>query len=191
MAAFPRDQFDEIPRDIDRVGAHRAPGKPGRGWVAFAWAALATGVLVVVGLFALAALDSRFELPVFAPETPSATPSETIVETADPVTDPSTLDDALRDGLTIAVLNATGTEGLSNVAGDQIADAGWPNPSRAAADVTDDTETIVYYSSEEYEGVARGIMELIGAADVSLSDAFPATVVTVVLGSDYEPPAGG
>jgi hypothetical protein len=63
MASFPRDQFDDVPDGDGRVGAHRAPPRRGRGWIAFAWAALATGVLVIVGLFVLSRVDSSFELP--------------------------------------------------------------------------------------------------------------------------------
>lgn len=191
MASFPRDQFDDLPHDTDRVGAHRAPRKRGRGWIAFGWATLATAVLVVGGLFALSLFDSRFELPIFpAPsETPSETP--TVIETAVPITDPTTVDPALMETLTISVLNGTTTQGLSNQAGDQIAAAGWPDPSRAAASNTAETETIVYYGSPEYEGIARGLMLLVGAVDVRLSDAFPTATITVVLGSDYVPPAAG
>jgi len=191
MASFPRDQFDAIPNDVDRVGAHRAPRKRGRGWIAFGWATLATAVLVVGGLFALSLFDPRFELPIFPGE--SATPSDTptVIQTAEPVTDPTTLDPALLETLTISVLNGTPTQGLSNQAADQIAAAGWPDPSRAAASDTSETETYVYYPSAEYEGVARGIMQLVGAVDVRLSDAFPTATITVVLGADYVPPAAG
>lgn len=191
MASFPRDQFDAIPNDVDRVGAHRAPRKRGRGWIAFGWATLATAVLVVGGLFALSLFDPRFELPIFPGE--SATPSDTptVIQTAEPVTDPTTLDPALLETLTISVLNGTPTQGLSNQAADQIAAAGWPDPSRAGASDTSETETYVYYPSAEYEGVARGIMQLVGAVDVRLSDAFPTATITVVLGADYVPPAAG
>jgi hypothetical protein len=191
MASFPRDQFDEIPNDVDRVGAHRAPRKRGRGWIAFGWAVLATAVLVVGGLFALSLFDPKFELPFIPGE--SATPSETptVIQTAEPVTDPTTVDPALMQTLTISVLNGTPTQGLSNQAADQIAAAGWPDPSRAAASDTSETETYVYYPSAEYEGIARGIMQLVGAVDVRLSDAFPTATVTVVLGADYVPPAAG
>ena len=47
---FPRDRFDSIPHGIDRVGAHRAPARRGAKWIAFGWAALATVVLVAVGI---------------------------------------------------------------------------------------------------------------------------------------------
>jgi len=190
MASFPRDRFDDIPTGIDRVGAHRAPRPRGRGWIAFLWAVVATIVLVVAGLFAVSLYDPNFKLP-FAGETPTPEPTETVVETAAPVTDPTTLDPAYLETLTIAVLNGTPTQGLSNAAGDQIAAAGWPNPSRAAASANDEEATYVYYASVEDEGVARGIMELIGAADVRLSDAFPTSKITVVLGADYQPPAAG
>ena len=190
MASFPRDRFDDIPTDVDRVGAHRAPRKRGRGWIAFAWAVLATAVLVVVGLFALSAFDPRFELP-FGEETPTPSATPTTVETAEPVTDPSTLDPAYLSALTVSVLNGTPTTGLSNTAADQIAAAGWPNPSRASASNTAEPTTIVYYSSADDEGVARGIAQLVGATQVQLSDAFPTAAITVVLGADYVAPAAG
>jgi hypothetical protein len=101
------------------------------------------------------------------------------------------LDPALLETITISVLNGTPTQGLSNLAADQIAAAGWPDPSRAAASDTAETETYVYYPSAEYEGAARGIMQLIGAVDVRMSDAFPTATITVVLGADYVPPAAG
>jgi len=191
MASFPRDQFDDVPHDVDRVGAHRAPRRRGRGWIAFGWATLATAVLVVAGLFALTLFDPKFEVPFLpaASETPTETP--TVIPTAEPVTDPTTLDPAFLDTITISVLNGTPTQGLSNLAADQIAAAGWPDPSRAAASDATETETYVYYPSAEYEGVARGIMQVVGAVDVRMSDAFPTATITVVLGADYVPPAAG
>src|ERR1019366_5658749 len=53
MANFRTDQFDNLPENVDRVGAHRGPKVKGRGWIAFAWAVLATAVLVVGGLYVL------------------------------------------------------------------------------------------------------------------------------------------
>src|SRR6218665_3204558 len=121
MASFPRDRFDDLPTDVDRVGAHRAPGKRGRGWARFGWGVLAPAVPTVAGIFALSLLVSRFELPFADGETPTPSASETVVETAAPVTDPSTLDPAYLAALTISVLNGTPTSGLSNTAADQIA----------------------------------------------------------------------
>jgi hypothetical protein len=193
MANFPRDQFDDIPEDLHRVGAHRAPAKKGRGWFAFLWAILATVILVAGGLFALSRLDPRFSLdiPLFQPaETPTPTPTPT--PTAEPVTDPvgfSTENPELWAALTVSVLNGTPTQGLANVAGDQLAAAGWPDPARANASARDEEATIIYYSSEEYEGVARGMAQLLGVTEVELSEAFPGATITIVLGADYNPPA--
>ncbi len=191
MASFPRDRFDEIPSDIQRVGAHRVPRPRGRGWVRFGWAVLATAVLVVAGLFAYSLYDPSFHVPFTGQQTepPVETPTED--PTAEPVTDPTTIDPEVLAQLTIAVLNGTPTQGLSNTAADQIAKAGWPDPSRAAASNQAETETIVYYGDPADEGYARGIMQLIGAADARLSDAFPTASITIVLGSDYAPPAAG
>ena len=52
------------------------------------------------------------------------------------MTDPTTLDPAFLQTITISVLNGTPTQGLSNLAADQIAAAGWPDPARAAASDT-------------------------------------------------------
>jgi hypothetical protein len=193
MATFPRDQFDDIPEDLHRVGAHRAPAKKGRGWFAFLWAILATVILVAGGLFALSRFDSRFalDIPLFQPEE-TPTPTPTPIQTADPVTDPvawSTENPELWAALTVSVLNGTPTQGLANLAGDQLVAAGWPDPARANASVRDEEATIVYYSSEDYEGVARGIAQQLGVTEVELSEAFPGATVTVVLGADYVPPA--
>ncbi|QNO37967.1 LytR C-terminal domain-containing protein [Protaetiibacter sp. SSC-01] len=188
MASFPRDRFDDIPGGVDRVGAHRAPGRRGRGWIGFGWAVLATAVLTVAGLFLLSTFDPTFKLP-FAQETPTPTPTPTVVETAEPITDPLAVDPEYLGQLTLAVLNGTPTQGLSNTAGDQIAAAGWPNPSRASASNTEEPTTIVYFSNPDDEGIARGIAQLVGASDVQLSDAFPIAAITVVLGEDYVPPA--
>ncbi|MGH1549227.1 hypothetical protein ACRAWB_08665 [Leifsonia poae] len=54
---FPRDRFDEIPEDLTRVGAHRAPRPKGRGWIAVGWAVLATLVLVGAGIFGLSLVN--------------------------------------------------------------------------------------------------------------------------------------
>ena len=94
MASFPRDQFDDIPDDLVRVGAHRATAKKGRGWLNLLWAILAVAVLILVGLFALSRLDpTNFPLPIFNQQTPTPTPTPT--PTATPVTDPKTVPAAI------------------------------------------------------------------------------------------------
>ncbi|MEO8262560.1 MAG: LytR C-terminal domain-containing protein [Pseudolysinimonas sp.] len=190
MASFPQDPFDVVPADLKRVGAHRAPRKRGRGAIAFAWAALATGVLVIGGLYGLSRVDPNisFELPNFGgSEDPVAAPSPS-VSTVPPVTDPATVDPAL--ALSLSVFNASSAEGLQNTAGDAIVAAGWPNPARANSTARDIAETVVYYSSAAYEGIARGMVQLLGVGSVQLSDAYPGAPVTIVVGQDYATVAG-
>jgi hypothetical protein len=187
MANFPQDQFDQVPVELKRVGAHRGPRPRGRGAIAFAWAALATGVLVVAGLYGLSRLDPTFTfaLPDFGGGgggEPSAAPSAS-TEVVAPVTDPTTVDPAL--ALSISVFNASPADGLQNTAGDAILAAGWPDPARATADQRDKETTVVYYRSAEFEGIARGLAQLLGVGTVQLSDAFLGAPVTIVVGADY------
>jgi hypothetical protein len=187
MANFPQDQFDEVPTELKRVGAHRAPLPRGRGAIAFAWAALATGVLVVAGLYGLSRLDPNFTfaLPDFGGSgngDPAATPSTSASAVA-PVTDPTTVDPAL--GLSISVLNGSSTDGLQNTAADAILNAGWPDPARANATTRELETTVIYYRSTEFEGIALGLAQLLGVGTIQLSDAFLGAPVTIVVGGDY------
>jgi hypothetical protein len=185
MASFPPDQFDELPEDLSRVGAHRAPPRRGRGWIRFAWAALATGVLVAAGLFGLSRLDPTLSIHFPGPTaSASATPGVSNTPTAEAITDPKKAPAGLP--LAISVLNGSSTDGLQDKAGDVIKAAGWPNPGRALSTDRSQKTTVIYYSSAAYEGVARGLAVLLGVgANVRLSDAFPGAQVTIVLGQDY------
>jgi hypothetical protein len=188
MASFSPDQFDELPADLARVGAHRAPPRRGRGWIRFAWAALATGLLVVGGLVGLSSFDSHFRLalPNFGGATASASPTPSATPTAEPITNPASVPASLK--LSISVLNGSPTDGLQDKAGDAIKAAGWPDPARANSTTRAEKTTVIYYRSAEYEGVARGLAALLGVGvDVQLSDAFLGAPVTIVLGSDYPP----
>jgi hypothetical protein len=188
MASFPKDRFDDLPRDAARVGAHRAPKRRGRGWIAFAWAALATGVLVVGGLVVMErvfGIDNGITL--WAPAaTPTPTPTPT--PTAEPITDPTLIDPALQ--LRVSILNASGTAGAQNTVGDQLAGGGWPVGSRVnAAEVEE--RTMVYYSDPSLEGLARGLVVVLGIGDIQLVDpaTFPSQPLVVAVGSDYFAPA--
>jgi hypothetical protein len=188
MPTFPKDQFDDLPDDLYRVGAHRAARKKGRGWITLAWAALAVVVLTGVGLFTLSRISDSvtIDLPGLPGEAqPPATEPEP-EPTAEPVTDPSTLDPSI----TITVLNGTTRSGLANSVGDTLEESGWPIGSRTNTAEPDVETTTIYYSAAENEGIARGIALALGVEEVVLSDAFPGAPLTVVLGSDYEPAAG-
>ena len=183
MAQYPKDQFDDLPRDIPRVGAHRADIRSRRGWFWFAWAALACGVLIVGGVVALSLVNGT--LP-FGSEagTASTTPNQTTSAAAEPVTDPTTIDESLE--LTITVLNGSGVDGLENTAGDMLTSQQWPVGARNVAASSDVEETRVYYNSAEFEGIARGVLAALGGVgSVELSDAYLGAPITVVLGSDW------
>jgi hypothetical protein len=186
MATYPQDGFDNIPEDLLRVGAHRAPERKGRGWIAFAWAAFATVVLVIIGLSALSGLTGRSysSLPFLSSSSsvsPSVTPSPT--PTITPKLDPI---------VPITVLNGTLTTNLANSAADYLVTKGWTGagPNKGArANATDQhiAKTVVYYTTPADEAAASQLVKDLGTGTILLSTAFPDRI-TVVLGSDYKQP---
>ena len=185
MANFPKDRFDELPEDLQRVGAHRAPASRGRGWIGFGWSALATLVLVVAGVFALSVINEDFRLPFLPVEDdePSITAVPTEAPEAEPTQDPS---------VPITVLNGTPLAGLATTVGDELVGLGWTGASlgvgsRANAADREIDDTIVYYDDPELEGVARGLVIDLGVGEVRLSSDYPNSPVTIVLGADYRP----
>lgn len=192
MATTPRDRFDDLPDDLVRVGAHRAPAKRGRGWVTFAWAALATGVLVVGGLYGLSRVNPAisFDLPDFGGgDEPGVT--ETTAPAVEPITDPALVPPELE--VAFSILNASPTDEQQDAANLQLQAAGWSEDviSSGNASVRDVEVTAIYFNGAQYEGVARGVAELLGTdlAYVRNSDAYLGAPITIVLGADYVPPA--
>lgn len=187
MAEYTPDRFDEIPASLGRVGAHRAPVSRARTWIVVAWAALASGLLVVAGLYALSLITDRVTFPL--PGLDSAEPMPTPTETAsappsvEPITDPALA--VLPEGFTITVLNGTEVSGLGVAARDLLTAPGWPVGTVTAAAQTDLTETVVYFSDPALEGVAAGMVALLGAGVIEFSDAFPGAPITIALGADF------
>jgi hypothetical protein len=187
MAEFTPDRFDEIPTELGRVGAHRAARRRGGVVIAIAWAALATGVLVVGSLYALSLITDRvsFEIPGFDTAEPMPTPTETPspTPTIEPITDPELAD--LPSGFTITILNGAGVEGLGSAARDLLREPGWRVGTVTAASQDDLAETVVFYSDPELEAVALGMTVLLGTGEIEQSDAFPGAPITIVLGGDF------
>jgi hypothetical protein len=185
MANFRTDQFDNLPENVDRVGAHRGPKVKGRGWITLAWAVLATAVLVVGGLYVLSTFNPsiKFGLGAGSDPTPSATGTPTPVIT--PIADPKAPEVVARK-ITITVLNGTAIVGLQNKAGTKLTDKGWNVIATANSTSTNITTSTVYYSSAGDEDVAEGIQILLGAQDIQFSNAFPGSPITVVVGSDFK-----
>ena len=191
MPKFDRDRFDDVPADLDRVGAHRAEKRPGSGWIGFAWAALAVGVLVGAGVVYLGVANNSFqfvnpsssstaEAGAAETDTATSTPTPSASESVAPLTDPSQVDPAV----TVTVLNGTATAGLAGAASERLEAEGWVVGTQGNASERVSTST-VYYSSAADEAVALGLAQQLGIADVELTDAFPGASVTIVLGADY------
>jgi LytR cell envelope-related transcriptional attenuator len=184
MATFPSDQFDDLPDDLDRVGAHRGPKLKGRGWIAFAWALLATGVLVAAGLFVLQVVDGSVNfIGNTAGPSASATPTTSPTPVITPITDPTTIKSR---NITITVLNGTPTAGLQTQAGNKLTAAHWNVTSATLASESNIKKSVVYYSSATNQDVALGVAEALGFKTVMLTDAYPGAPITVVLGADFK-----
>ncbi|RFA07229.1 hypothetical protein B7R21_13455 [Subtercola boreus] len=186
MASEPTDSFDNVPADVVRRGVHRGARPRGRGWVAFAWAALATGVLVGAGALGLLVINnglagsgsgSASAGGASSSDPASVTPTPTVVPTVDP-------------SVSVTILNGTGVSGLATRAGGQATDAGWAVSTEANASASDVTTSTVYYSDAAQEGAAKGLAQTLGGVAVAVSDQYEAGTLTAVLGTDYKDPAG-
>jgi hypothetical protein len=187
MADYPRDRFDDVPEDLQRVGAHRATGRRGRGWLVFGWALAATLALIAAGVTALTVIgqDIAFEGGTVLPSAETATTTPTLDVTPEPVVDATIL---------VTVLNGTNTTGLAAQVGERLAAEGWNVGSRANASTRDVEATTVYYWDPVDEAAALGAAQSLGSAEVRFSQNFapqegedPVGVarLTVVVGSDY------
>jgi hypothetical protein len=180
---YPNDRFDDLPQHLDRVGAHRAPVKKGRRWVAFWWALAATALLVGIGAVGLSVLNNRLNItiPGIQAAEPSAEPPAEPVPTAEPTTDPNA---------SVTVLNGTTGLGVARSVGELLTDAGWSVGTTSNADTEDIATTTVYYADPAQEGAARGVAALLPGSDVALADTFAGSgaTVTVVVGADYVMP---
>jgi hypothetical protein len=172
--ARPRDRFDDVPDDLARVGAHRAPVRR-RGFVTFAWAALATGVLVGAGVLGLGAIEQGVSATGDTPGGTSASASSAPAATIDPKA-------------SVVVLNATTTTGLAADAAAKAKGDGWTVASTANADSTSTKLSTVYYGAKGQEGAALGLAKSLGIGRTAYSTQFNvsgSTRLTVVLGADY------
>ncbi|MBI5160836.1 MAG: LytR C-terminal domain-containing protein [Micrococcales bacterium] len=162
------------------MGAHRGRRTRGRAWIVFAWAALATGVLVAGGVYGLTRTVPGFSL--FPGVSETASPGEGGGQKAvAPITDPKAVPADLRLGITI--LNGSSAS-LAETVGQKLTAQGWPVEGTADASPRTAKTTVVYYSSRAAEGVARGMVQELGVGQVTLSDVYPSPI-TIVLGADY------
>ena len=104
------------------------------------------------------------------------------------------------------MLNGTTTTGLANTAADALVAAGWCGAtgtssaeegpcagtgvtgSRANAGADDVEATVVFYPDASDEGAARALVQSLGVGEIRLSNDYPESPLTVLLGSDFVPP---
>jgi cytoskeletal protein RodZ len=207
MPKFPPDRFDGIPDSPHRVGAHRSGAARHTGWIVFAWAALACGVLVAAGIGVLKIVDNNNQFTdtstsaatasgpsssspaSTSPSTPSSSSSSsasqtpTSPSTPTPLLDPSKIDSSVTS---IVVLNSTQRAGLAANASGVLKNGGWVVRSTGNTTSAASTSTVYYTSSAaDNQSIALGIAQKLGITDVQPSTAFPDATITVVLGSDY------
>lgn len=187
MPSHAPDRFDDVPGDLSRVGAHRAPRPRHHRFRAFAWAALATGLLVGLGVVGLFVIDDRVSFT-------DIIPNDSASEEAAAPTEPPTVAPTTVPGMVVTVLNGTRTSGLSAKAATSIQASGWKIGSRLNASTNDIATTTVYYYDAADEGAARGLVAQLGVGDVQQSEQFrpaqgtpaaQAARLTAVLGADY------
>jgi len=171
------DSFDNPPK-LRRVGAHRAPKKPGGAWIRVMWIALATIALTAAGII----------LVVIGPQNllfPGATdPSQQaqIEKEAEivGVTDPST---------TVTVLNGTRTPGLADEVADIISNG--PFGTVEFVGNSDDqsvTISAIFFSDPADEALAKGLGEKLGGMFYYLREDYVTfgTKLVVLIGADYQ-----
>lgn len=181
---YKKDRFDEVPDDLLRVGAHRSPRRRGSGWVAFAWAVLATLVLVALGAVWILGIDKNINLG-FGGAAASPSASASAVPSTTPTVAPT-----LDPDLSVIVLNGTATAGLAGDVTSTLKDAGWSVDTPTNADSSDVTKTVVYYSKASLEGAAKGVAGSLKSVTIKLSQDYAESAddLTVVIGSDYPLP---
>lgn len=131
-----------------------------RGSVVFLWAAIATVVLLVAGIFGTLIVSGRIDL--FPADTSAAQPPSAVT----PVVDTSA---------TVIVLNASGQQGLATQAKETLVQAGWTAESVLPGEAGSPFElTTVYYSQPEDEAAALGLADVIGGAEIAQSAAYDA-----------------
>lgn len=148
-----------------------------RGWVVLLWAAIATVVLVAVGIFGTLVVTGRVTL--------SPTPGVTVAPA--PVVAP-----VLDTTYDVLVLNATPQAGLASRTRDEIIAAGWSDDLVLAGDAgsEDFATTTVYYPFPDDEAAALALADVIGGAAVAQSEVYQplddpeARQLAVVLGLD-------
>lgn len=177
QSSYPRDRFDDVPRDPARVGAHRAQRPRGRWIVVLLWWLLAVGILTGGGILAFLALSNTNSIDLPDPPTASGQQTEEAVT--------GEIDTSYR----VLVLNGTDDAAAVDGVSQSILEAGWTDDmiTQLDSDATDFEQTTVYYVEADDEAAARGLADHLGVTQVTQSEEFAEMSeggLTVVVGLD-------
>jgi hypothetical protein len=186
---FSPDRFDEIPRESGYIGLRRLRRRRAFWVIPTAVLAGSSLLLIALGLWWVDRVGDEldFEVPIIAAEDPDADIApepepEPEPEVIEPIINPSADD---LDGLVVTVLNGTLRAGLAASAGDLLSAEGWPEQTLANAETNNIDESYVAYRRAEDEALALGAAQILGIDEVRLTDFYPGSRITVVLGADY------
>lgn len=179
MSNYPKDRFDDLPVDLDRRGAHRAPRSRGAKLASFLWGLAAVAVLVIFGLIAMNIIDNIVsgraggEQPA-ATETTGASPTATPTPT--PAVDPN---------LSLTVLNGTDIGQVATNYTAKLEEKGWTVDVTDGADSSNYDTTTVYFPNEATKAAAEQIVSDIGGGTTSMSPEIAGEgQIVVVIGYD-------
>ncbi|MBN6777363.1 LytR C-terminal domain-containing protein [Pseudoclavibacter alba] len=179
MSNYPKDRFDDLPVDLDRRGAHRAPRSRGAKLASFLWGLAAVAVLVIIGLVAMNIIDNIVsgraggEQPA-ATETTGATPTSTPTPTS-----------AVDPNLSLTVLNGTDIGRVAANFTATLEEKGWSVDVTDGADSSSYDTTTVYYPSDDTKAAAEQIISDIGGGEAVMSSEIAGEgQIVVVIGYD-------
>lgn len=159
-------------RSGDRVGAHRKRAAPGMSrrmkWL------VALGLAVLLTVVGVLLVQSMGKDLIQTGPTASTDTSETSNAGEIP------------EDTTVAVLDASSTEGRADTVMERLESAGWvPGISGEASAPYD--ETTVFYSSPEYQAAAQAVADELGVETTSETSVdLSGSPVTVIVGTDAD-----
>lgn len=182
MSSYPKDRFDDLPADLDRRGAHRAPRTRAAKLASWLWGLGAIAVIVLLGVLGMSIIDS-----VVTPnrndtssssETPAGAPpsTESAAAAAQPRLDPNAR---------VTVLNGTGGTGVASSGMQKLTAAGWNVVSSGDAESFNHPTTLIVYGDPADEPAALQIARDLGGGAPTLDPAQTAKgELVVTIGQD-------
>lgn len=183
MSSYPKDRFDDLPADLDRRGAHRAPRTRAAKIASWLWGLAAVAVLVLLGVLGMSIIDG-----IVTPGREEAVATETPTEAPAEETAPAEAQPSLDPNVPVTVYNGTGGEGVATSGQERLTAAGWNVANIGDADSFDNPTTTIAYGDPAQEPAALQIAQDLGGGEPKLDPAIatPGQIV-VIIGEDLAP----